>query len=893
MTDLEFLRSTDNNTWGLGISEEGLIFGSTANGNPSVFVPVPNRYYESVRGWSPRTLETIADSYKYAPITENVRQVDWFGGYTAGAGHALYTARAFPKTWWNRTAFTAGPTGHLVGAFVLSPDGANFTSTSPVNLLASDDEWTAPIMAEVGPDGAVWIIDWYNYIVQHNPTPQGFETGRGAAYESDLRDKTHGRIVRVVPDESAAETLHAFESLADAADRELVGALRHPSMRWRLHAQRLLIERDATGVADELAALVADESVDEIGLNVAAIHALHTLHGLGALTADVLGAGLDHPSAGVRRNALALLPAVEGGPALLRADLTRDADPQVRLAAILALADAPAAPGAGPLVAELAAVERDPVLIDALTAAAAAHAGAYLDAVLTSAETPGGNVSVARRVAEHLARSGPDRDALAAVVAGLGGADAALAAAVLDGLTDGFPAEAPFEPTGELDAALAAAFGAAPAATRGKLVRLAGQAGSDALDGFAVEIVDDLTATLADADAPDDRRLAAARDLIGFRPDDADTAASVLEAITPQSGPAFARGLLAAVRESRADGTGGALAETAGRSTPQIASAALDAALTRPVWAGAVVAAIEDGALAVGDLSLDQQATLRDFPDDDLRERARARLARGGGLPDPDRDRVLRALMPLTGRDGDPANGLAVYKRHCAVCHRHGELGVQVGPNLTGMAVHPREEILTHVIDPSRSVEGNYRLYTALTADGQVLSGMLASETRTSLTLIDAKGKEIALAREDVLDLSASRKSLMPEGFEKQTTEAELVDLLTFLTAPGRFVPLPLDRVATAISTKGLFGTTATTGRTGWSSRTGGRRPSARSRSSPSTRPARRGPTSSCCTGRTARCRRRCRSRSRCRATPGRKPSTCSAASGAGTSRSTGGRRSR
>ena len=64
-------------------------------------------------------------------------------------------------------------------------------------LVASDDEWTAPIMAEVGPDGHVWVIDWYNIIVQHNPIPRGFERGKGGAYQTDLRDKTHGRVVRV------------------------------------------------------------------------------------------------------------------------------------------------------------------------------------------------------------------------------------------------------------------------------------------------------------------------------------------------------------------------------------------------------------------------------------------------------------------------------------------------------------------------------------------------------------------------------------------------------------------------------------------------------------------------------------------------------------------------
>ena len=202
------------------------------------------------------------------PITENVRQVDYHGRYTAGAGHALYTARTFPEQWWNRTAFVCEPTGHLVGTFVLSRNRADYKSTSPLNLLASDDQWSSPVMAEVGPDGAVWVIDWYNYIVQHNPTPNGFKTGKGAAYESDLRDKKHGRIYRVVPTEGGAAKLHEFASLAKASNEQLVKQLRHPSFIWRLQAQRLLIERRADDVLQELLALVADESVDEIGLNV-------------------------------------------------------------------------------------------------------------------------------------------------------------------------------------------------------------------------------------------------------------------------------------------------------------------------------------------------------------------------------------------------------------------------------------------------------------------------------------------------------------------------------------------------------------------------------------------------------------------------------------------------
>ncbi len=123
-SQFEFIRSTNNNTWGLGFGESGLVFASTANRNPSVFMPIANRYYERVRGWTPSlVLDPIADSHLFKASTDKVRQMDHFGGYTAAAGHALYTARRYPQEYWNRTAFVCEPTGHLVGTFVLTPDG--------------------------------------------------------------------------------------------------------------------------------------------------------------------------------------------------------------------------------------------------------------------------------------------------------------------------------------------------------------------------------------------------------------------------------------------------------------------------------------------------------------------------------------------------------------------------------------------------------------------------------------------------------------------------------------------------------------------------------------------------------------------------------------------------
>ena len=106
---------------------------------------------------------------------------------------------SFPPQFWNRIAFVDradGPpgrtwTGSSARGAASSPATASTCSPAPTSGPRRS-------LAEVGPDGAVWVIDWYNYVVQHNPTPAGFKTGKGAAYETPLRDKTHGRIYRVI-----------------------------------------------------------------------------------------------------------------------------------------------------------------------------------------------------------------------------------------------------------------------------------------------------------------------------------------------------------------------------------------------------------------------------------------------------------------------------------------------------------------------------------------------------------------------------------------------------------------------------------------------------------------------------------------------------------------------
>jgi len=346
---LEFLSTTSNNTWGLGFSEDFDVFISTANNTHTAFLGMHKRYTDKVKIYE-TGVKKLDAHYAMHVATKNLRQVDVHGGYTAAAGHSLYTARNFPKEYWNRVGFVTEPTGRLVHRIHLQHKGAGFIEDGDGwNILNSADEWAGPIQAEVGPDGALWITDWYDFIIQHNPTPSiassglKAENGKGNAYINPLRDHERGRIYRIAYKNNDQKNTLSLDK-KDAAG--LLKALSDNNMFWRITAQRLLVENGDRSAFPALYKLVQDQKLDEIGLNAPAIHALWTLHGLKAFDGTnqeamaVAVKALTHPAAGVRRAAIEVLPKNSATfQAMNKARLFEDKDLRVRLAAVLATTD--------------------------------------------------------------------------------------------------------------------------------------------------------------------------------------------------------------------------------------------------------------------------------------------------------------------------------------------------------------------------------------------------------------------------------------------------------------------------------------------------------------------------------------------------------------------------
>ncbi len=346
---LEFLHQFTNNTWAQSANEAGDAFGGTANGAPIFYGGIPDNVVP--RGLQVMTAKKINVVDLCHAITPNYRQVDVMGGYTAAAGCGFVYSNVLPERFQGR-ALVCEPTMKVVSVMDVRPDGAGFTALDGMNLFASTDEWTSPVYAEVGPDGAVWIADFQNFIIQHNPTPTpergGFKgtTGVGGAHENDLRDHRRGRIYRILAKDAKPEK----KSLAESGTGELLAALGDDTLYWRLYAQQLLVEGKKTDAAGPLKALVMANDG-----KVAAVHALWALQGLGALDEATHRAGLLAKDARLRRNAVRALGSDAVAQSLLfGSGVISDTDAGTRLAAYVKLATFPTTPEIKTLVSQLA-----------------------------------------------------------------------------------------------------------------------------------------------------------------------------------------------------------------------------------------------------------------------------------------------------------------------------------------------------------------------------------------------------------------------------------------------------------------------------------------------------------------------------------------------------------
>jgi putative heme-binding domain-containing protein len=212
--------------------------------------------------------------------------------------------------------------------------------------------------------------------------------------------------------------------------------------------------------------------------------------------------------------------------------------------------------------------------------------------------------------------------------------------------------------------------------------------------------------------------------------------------------------------------------------SPRLRVRAADVLFSRGPWVSQLLEAVDGGKIAVADLEPGRLKLLASSPDEQLRARAELVLVK---VQLGDRNDVLAAYRDILDMRGETVRGKEVFQKVCAACHRLEGIGHELAPNLAAMRNRGADAILLNVIDPNREVNPQFLNYTLVTTDGRILTGMIAAETATSVTLRRADNATDTVLRIDIDQLRSTGLSLMPEGLEKQIDKTAMADLIEYL----------------------------------------------------------------------------------------------------------------
>lgn len=774
-----------SNPWGVDFDRAGNAFVSACV-IEHLFHLVPGGLYDRQAGSAPHP-------YAY----ESLHAINDHKHHMAAyAGVQVYEGDQFPAE--DRGTILQGNIhDNAVHQDALRPRGSTFVASHRRDLVRANDGWFMPVSTQVGPDGAVWIMDWYDRYPCYqnaNADPSGV-------------DREHGRVWRVVhvgnsPGKPVPSRPAKDMQLAKLATPELVNLLAHRNVWHRRMAQRLLSERRDPAAAAALQALMRTEDLD------ARLAALWTLHASGQLTEESLVAAAMDRSPWPRIWAARLIGERRLGTeeALLQLRrLARDADPAVRLAVAVACRQFTSSQltvdrgpsGAGWEVAPVLEMlmrssddAEDPVLpfmiwhaSEPLLAAAPGQALTWLATTgpLTRPLSDRLVAKMMRRLCDGGAADAMDQ--AVAFVDRMLADNPGLAEAALDGLIQGQEGKVlvPKAPAGEFIARLRAHARPGLAERGQKLGTIWGDAAS-------------LRAVLAratDARAGAEERLQAVR--------------TARRARTPASRDAMLQLLAGDVPEAVQVEAIGALAELGGDEVPEellrrwngLSGAARRAAAgtlsSRRRWAQPLLAKVRAGEISATDFGASVIRGLVEHRDEGLRAEARAAIGRfRESGADKAKAVAARRAMVLQG-EPDLAAGHETAKRVCLVCHKlHGE-GEAVGPDLTGVGRSSLDALLWNILDPNQVIGAGYEQVEVETKDDRVLAGRLVENTDQRVRLLLQGGKEEVIARSDVKSQRTLEASVMPEGLD-QMPDAEFRNLIWYILAPPREGPLTKEK---------------------------------------------------------------------------------------------------
>jgi putative heme-binding domain-containing protein len=643
-------------------------------------------------------------------------------------------------------------------------------------FLASRDPSFRPVGLEIGPDGALYLLDMQRDVIEHpDYIPDKVKA------KLDLRaGSDRGRIWRITPKGGLPATKPV---LRDFKAAELVTQLGSPLGWSRLTAQRLLIERGTTGMADDIRQLSQNGADPAIR-----VQALWTLHGLGVLHEGDVRRALSDGNAGVRENALRLangfLPATDTLHAPVIA-LAHDESPRVRFQCAQTLGLL----GTIPAVGGLFEIYRND----------AEHRWTRL-AVISSLRPKDTRYVLNRLLPFDRFRLATLDGPFAALsdLAELIGARAAIVPddiswlvlkvdsflneqsrlAVLQGLLTGLERSGATRKLSSLAGQHLnrLSLGASTEEMRltWQLSRRFGLPENERQRRALIEAGQAATNTAG----PLPGRLAAIRLMaLGSPTLVKNILMDLLDGRQPAEVQSNALTALVTFKEAT---IGGQLVARWRSYAPAMRSQVVATLLGHRPYHEPLLMALETGKITVGELSLDleqRRRLLREGTPD-----VRSRAAKFFGDEEySNRKSVVTEWLTKLPSEGNAIQGRRIFEATCARCHSCNGVGFKVGPELSGVAHRSVEDLISNILDPNMAINPGFVAYTAETKDGETQTGLLVGETTESVVLLQALGLKLVIPRAQLLKLESSGQSLMPEGLEAGKSPQDLRDLVAFL----------------------------------------------------------------------------------------------------------------
>lgn len=714
------------------------------------------------------------------PITRNPEHqlLTDVGVITSACGITAYLGGAFPAGFNENITFVAEPVSNLIHADRLTDKGASFVASRihpNKEFLASTDAWFRPVNMYTGPDGALYVVDYYRQIIEH-PEWMGEEVVKSGQLYNGM-DK--GRIYRIAPAGAKPAEWTKGIRLGDASSEQLVQKLADPNSWWRMNAQRLLVDRKDKKAVPALVQM-AKNSNSPFGR----LHALWTLEGIGEMEPELIMQALKDPVPGVRENAIKLaelqLPsAPELVNALLLLQTDKDAKVRYQLLCTLGFVNSPQA---AQVRNKLLFQDMDDQWVQmAALSASSAQTASLLNAVLDSfqSQVPA-YASLVQRLGAIIGSSAAPETILPLLQKATfvrSEQQGPWQAPLLKGLAQGISLQKSrsaflkgkeemfirtfFEhPSGEVRKATL------------DMLKVVGLPGGS----LAKNAMKKAAAIAGDKSQPEEKRTAAIRFISLGNP--APYAALLEQMIKPHEPSSVQVAALRSLGGLQGDSVSHYLLRQWTDMTPEVRDEALNTFLTDSGRIKVLLDAIEAGRIQPASIGWPRTVRLMSQSNLPLRDRSRMLLTKSGS----EQAKVIQAYQRSLSLKGDREKGRTVFSQNCSGCHQvRGSMGVSFGPDLGTVHNWSAKAILANILAPDLSISSGYDLWTVVLKNGESLQGIISSETPVTITLLNAGRVERAIRRADIASLKALNMSAMPGGLEKQIDQQQMADLLAFL----------------------------------------------------------------------------------------------------------------